>query len=186
MKYIVILLCLISLFVNGQSKFEKEYRLKEKEVPKAAINFIEKIDYKSKLKWYREESSDGESVEAKFKINKIAYSIEFDTLGVVEDIEELIRISSLDSNLQTSILNQLDQVFEKHQIIKIQKQLKGENKELIAYFKEENKALISGYELIVKAKRRKEVNLYEYFFTAEGVLSKELKVLIKSAVHLEY
>lgn len=186
MKHIVVFICLIPLLAIGQSKFEKEYRLKKEDVPVVATNFIEKIDHKRNLKWYKEESSDGKTVEAKFKVNKVAYSVEFDTTGNLLDIEELIRVTDLDIFLQQDIKNQLQKRFIKFKVVKIQKQLKGENHELITYFKKSNDKNVSGYELVVKGKKNKELNLYELFFNGSGEVESELIIVIKSGVHLEY
>ncbi len=186
MKNSIFLLLLISSIIRGQSKYEKEYRLNEKEVPLKALNFIQQIANKKRLKWYREESSDGESIEAKFKIAKIKYSIEFDTIGKIEDVEETIELSALEATLNSKINKQLEKTFKKYKVIKTQKQLKGEGQELILYFKKETKDFISGYELVVKGSTEKEVNLYEFFFNKKGVLTSQRRIIIKSSVHLEY
>lgn len=181
------LFCLLfSSFAYGQFKFEKEYRVKESLVPIKSSNFIQKIKSKKRLKWYKEESYGGQSFEAKFKLDKIKYSIEFDTLGNLEDIEELIELSDLNDQLKTVINEKLMATFNKNKIEKIQKQLIGEEEALIHHFKEENNELISGYELTVKGWKDKEVNLYELFFNEKGELINEQKVIIKSSVHLEY
>jgi hypothetical protein len=186
MKNSIFLLLLITSVIRGQSKYEKEYRLNEKEVPLKALSFIQKVENKKRLKWYREEGSDGESIEAKFKIAKTKYSIEFDTIGKIEDIEESIELSALEVTLNSKINKQLEKTFKKYKVVKTQKQLKGEEQELIFYFQKEGKEFISGYELVVKGSTEKDVNLYELFFNEKGILTSQRKIIIKSSVHLEY
>lgn len=186
MRNSIFLFLFISSSISGQSKFEKEFRIKESIVPIKALNFISEIEQRRKVKWYREESLDGKSIEAKFNIGKTKYSIEFDTLGQIEDIEESIKLTNLDTNLNRAINNQLAYDFKKYKVIKSQRQLTGDEQQLIKCLKDKNIQLISGYEIVLKGRKGKLVNLYEYFFNESGKIESKRKIIVKSSVHLEY
>lgn len=79
---------------KGQTKYEREFRMSEKKVPQKAREFVHSMDFESKVKWYFEENLQGNSIEAKLKQQGQQYSVEFDTLGTLQDVEvEIIRIT---------------------------------------------------------------------------------------------
>ena len=102
MQHIRILL-LVSLWTHflspnhllGQIKYEKEYDIEQKEVPRIALEFITKSGFEKHVRWYREESQDGTTIEAKSKKNRHKYSIEFDTSGKLLDIEKTVKMLEL-------------------------------------------------------------------------------------------
>jgi len=71
----------------AQEKFEMESRLKQNDVPSNALNFIDSLSLKNKVKWYLEEGIERKSIEAKFKRSGKKHSVEFDILGNIEDVE---------------------------------------------------------------------------------------------------
>jgi hypothetical protein len=87
---------LLLLFCTGslafsQLKYEREYRISKEEVPEEALAYIQKIGFDKKVKWYREEGLKSWSIEAKTRDNGQLYSIEFDSLGRIEDVEIKIK-----------------------------------------------------------------------------------------------
>lgn len=116
----------------GQSKIEIEKRIRPDNVPRKALKAIEKVLEKSvKLKWYYEQDGAHRSYECKFKYNRYKYSIEFDTLGQLEDAEILIG----SSQLPTSVVQSLHRNFNKLKIRRAQIQfLKFYEKLLDAQF----------------------------------------------------
>jgi hypothetical protein len=70
----IIFLALILFFpaiLQAQKKYEKEYRIKQEEVPEEALEFIHSAAIDFSEKWYFEENLEGNSIEAKFKYNQI-------------------------------------------------------------------------------------------------------------------
>ena len=115
---IIILFTICSNQLNAQQKYEKESRLKEKNIPNKALHFIDSLEVGSRIRWYLEEGLEHTSIEAKFKLNNQKYSIEFDTIGNLEDIEIQIKWSELEKPLRDSIRFYLGEDCKK---IKIQK-----------------------------------------------------------------
>lgn len=185
---LLLLFCAYSGTLSAQAKFEKESRIKYKDVPAAAIRFIDAVNDKCKLKWYKEESLTGQSIEAKFRRNDAKYSVEFDTLGKVADIEVTVDWEGLNNQLRNEMLSQLKSDCVDHQIVKVQKQYTGSESDLLSMLKSDtvSPSLTVKYELVVKCSRQKEVNLFEYLFNDSGKVISASKIIFKNSSHLEY
>lgn len=184
----LILFFSVSNALFSQDKFEKESRIKSKDVPSKALIFIDSITIKTKIKWYREEGFNTKSIEGKFKLNKVKYSIEFDIAGNIEDIELEMKWKDLDSILRDSISAHLNLDCSRYKVEKVQKQFTGSEQELLSVFKLKNTFYYqkTKYELIVKCTQQKNVDLYEYLFDNYGKLISKSKIVFKNSSHLEY
>jgi hypothetical protein len=190
-KFICLLLLIAFTFsgnVFAQGKFEKESRLKPKYVPVKALAFIDSLNFGEKVKWHKEEGLTGISVEAKFKHDKVIYSVEFDTSGNVEDIEIEANWKDLESDLRDAIFSQINTDCVKHKIVKVQKQYTGSESQLLSVLKAELKSqnLTIKYELIVRCSHQKKVDLFEYLFNEKGKLISTSQIVFKNSSHLEY
>lgn len=192
-KYLII--CIILLIavqysnnLCAQEKFEKESRIRQKDVPAKALQFIESSDIKSNIKWYLEEGLNKKSIEAKFKHNNVRYSIEFDTLGNIEDMEIEAVWKDLNVQLTDSISKHLKKDCLKHKIIKVQIQYSGSETALFSKLKtsQNNQNLTINYELIVKCKLQNKTELFEYLFSESGKPLSSSKIIFKNSSHLEY
>lgn len=172
----------------AQDKFEKESRIKRSDVPSKALLFVDSLNYNARIKWYKEEALTSVSIEAKFKHNRTKYSIEFDTLGNIEDVEIEVHWEDIDTHIANSITNQLKQDCSKHKIVKIQRQFTGTENDLFSMLRNGilSEKIKIKYELIVRCTIQKEVNLFEYLFNDKGVLMSKLKIIFKNSSHLEY
>src|SRR5690606_31356945 len=130
MKNIWILLALlysvkITYAQDGiKNKYEREYSIKKSEVPLKANNFINET-LNGKVKWYGEENLKGKAIEAKGKKDKKLYSVKFDTLGNVQDVEVVVSFKSLSKEIQSKIQKELKGQFSSIKIIKTQIQWLG-------------------------------------------------------------
>ena len=186
-----LLLLLVLFFANGlmaQDKWEKESRIKPEEVPSLAFAFIDSLQLNTKVKWYREEGLEKSTIEAKYKANKVRYSIEFELAGAVEDVEMELSWEELSPAVQKAISSQLQQDCSKHSIVKVQEQFTGSRKDLFSLLKTGSQAeeLQIKFELIVKCKQEKEVNLFEYLFDDKGQQLAKSVIVFKNSSHLEY
>lgn len=171
----------------AQEKFEKESRIKQKDVVAKALSFMDSLHFPNKVKWYKEEGLSGKSIEAKFKYQKALYSVEFDTLGNIEDIEIELNWDDLESNLKDSIFLQLKSNCLKHKIVKVQKQYTGSESQLLSILNPtKNQSLTTKYELIVSCSLQKTVELFEYLFNDNGKIISISKIVFKNSSHLEY
>jgi hypothetical protein len=184
--FIIMVVCSNHLY--GQQKYEKESRLNETNVPFSALDFIDSLEIEGKIKWYLEEGINHTSIEAKFKLNKQKYSIEFDSLGNLEDIEIQIEWDELQKSLRDSISSQLSKDCIKHKIKKIQIQYSGDRSALLYKIKTGKSAnnYIVRYEIIVRCKHVKNVALFEYLFSDTGQILTTSKLIFKNSNNLEY
>lgn len=170
----------LSLFISlssfSQSKIEVEKRVKFDVVPIKARNFINEIPSLKHLKWIKEISEEGTHFEAKFKKQR-RYSVEFDSLGNLLDVEVLL------SNQKNEIkfLEVLNQEFNRlpFVILKIQEQWTANHSKDLkqSIVKEENIEIVAvNYEIELKVKGENEIEFYEL------LLNNELKVIRKRLI----
>ena len=183
-----LLIFTVSGHLFAQEKFEKERRIKRDEVPVKALRFIDSLRVHAKIKWYEEEGLTGKTIEAKFKQNRTKYSIEFDPLGTLEDLEIEVNWARLDVSLKNAITNQLNQQCSKHKIVKVQEQFTGEEHHLFTLLSSgiKSEELKVNYEIVVSCHDDQGVHLFEYVFNEEGIILTKHKIIFKNSSHLEY
>jgi hypothetical protein len=185
---------LLSLFLFtlpiffSQEKIERESRVKVHQIPELALSFIDSLSIERKIKWYREEKINGVSFEAKFRMNQTKYSIEFDTLGNVEDIETERKKQSLPESLQATIMSTLKKECLSFKLEKIQLQFSGSR---LILFSELTQTPAPGkpitrYEIVVRCKSVQKTVLYEYLLSETGDVISQFEIVFKPSSHLEY
>ena len=172
----------------AQDKFEKESRIQPREVPQEALSFFDSLQSGTKIKWYLEEGLDKKSIEAKFKLNNVQYSVEFDISGKIEDIEVEMKWKDINSTLRDAISLELQQDCLEHKVMKVQKQFTGSEQDLLMMLKNTIIAadLTLKYEIVVRCKQPNSIDLFEYLFTAQGQVRSTSKIVFKNSSHLEY
>ncbi|MEM1122573.1 MAG: hypothetical protein AAGJ18_19170 [Bacteroidota bacterium] len=191
-KWRLIALASLCSFVNlslySQIKFEREYRLKAVEVPSQAQQYVIALGAKKKIKWYKEISQDGKSIEAKTKIRAHCYSIEFSEVGELEDVEIKIDWDEIAETTQQNIKNHLKSIFKKYKIKKIQRQFTGDAASIKAFLIKQKVAenCQIRYEIVVKGRNEKGVRLYEILFAEDGQFLKSLPIELRNTDNLEY
>lgn len=186
------LIFLLSLFSSvelfAQEKFEKESRIKQRDVPQKALDFIESANIKGKMKWYLEQGLNRKSIEVKFQQNRKRFSVEFDTLGTIEDVEIELKATELPASLNNTINTQLQDDCIKYKIEKIQVQYSGSEEQLLAKLKNLSSVqnLVTKYEVVVKCTSKNNVELLEYLFTDTGTVLSVSTIVFKNSSHLEY
>lgn len=177
----------LSVNLSGQEKVEREYRVKEEKVPSAAISWAnDSFDGKKKLKWYYEQSSGKNSYEAKFKWNGHLYSVEFDTSGIIEDIEQMIKTIEIPGRTLDAILDHFDTGYDSYRIYKIQQQFSGPEENLKRYAQGGGPdALIIRYEIEFKGKTPEGIYLWEGLFDSEGKMLRTRKIIPPPTSNIE-
>src|SRR5690606_34213812 len=98
-----------------------ENSIKKSQVAERARTYVESVFSDSKrIKWYLEENLEGVMVEAKIKQRDALYSIKFDTLGTLYDIERSQKFEELPSAVQTQIRTHLKNHYKSFKIRKVQ------------------------------------------------------------------
>lgn len=191
MKHSWLLIILFFSFNSAysQNKFEKESRVKSSEVSTKAKSYVESIFPESnKIKWYLEENLDGMAIEAKVKANQTLYSIKFDTLGNLQDVEFIQSFAKLPEQVQEKVVRHFEENYDRHRIRKIQIQWIGDPELLrSAIMKEtDNQEFEVNYEIEFRAKKNGENNSFEALFSENGELIKTDKIIPRNLNHLIY
>lgn len=177
-------------FTFAQNKYEREFRIKKSQFPKKALSYIdEKLEDARRIRFYKETDSARVSYEAKFKKDRLYYSVEFDEDGALEDIEVLIKSVDIPNETFERINNYLRKEFAKYRIQKIQQQYPVLNGATEATVKNAFQNLMLPtikYELIVSGKRNKGYAQYEILFDAKGHFEKLRKSLPPNYDHVLY
>jgi len=185
---LTVLLILIFLSSFSQLKYEKESRLKRTDIPPIASEMLDSLAIPGKIKWYSEQSLTGNSIEAKFRLNKKHYSIEFDTEGNLQDVEITIQLNEIPDKVKEIIFKNLESDFNKYSIQKIQVHYPGNNPEILSIIKNPPKETANTvkYELIVNGKTGNTTKQYEMVFENNGILKEKKEITQKNADNLEF
>jgi len=181
-------LLLISFSGFGQTKYEKEFRMKKKDVPEKALHFINSLNFSKKIKWYKEIGLDKTSIEAKTKHKGKRYSIEFKPDGTLEDIEIEIQWRKIPENMRRSITKLLKAEHKKYSIGKVQIQYVSK-KEFLASRSSKATAFKTtnfNYEIVLSARVAKTYKMYEYLISGSGELLDKLEIVLHYNDNIEY
>lgn len=173
----------------GQHKFEQEYRLDEDQVPTNAYDFVEDISFDRKVRWYLEEGLDRFSIEAKTRYRGNRYSLEFDSTGMLEDIEIEVEMEELPTLVIDSINSYLSTSFEKSKVTKVQLQLVGDRLKLKEWFEipfATNEEIIVNYEIVAKTRNGQDRKEWEFLFDDVGRMRSESEIVTKNTDILEF
>ena len=185
MKYILNVGLLLFIFLCSpgtlaQDKMEAEKRISQVSFPDAALAYLSPIITKTnRIKYYFETDGTRSSYEAKFKLNGLKHSVEFDEKGQLEDIEIDVKIKRIDYLLRDVITHWLDGQFTKWRIEKFQLQYLPDDKgNLLMRMESGEKNLPApNFEIIVMTKENGSVNQYELLFDWEGNFVNKRKVV---------
>lgn len=182
------LLFLSGGFAFGQTKYEREYRIREDAVPGPALEFVNALKLEGKVKWYMEEGLGQKSIEAKAKHRKKRYSIEFDLSGTLQDMEVEIRRDEVDEMALKHIDATFNKDFDRYKITKIQTQYSGESAALLrlAHSGGLEEGITKRYEIIVRGRKEGSTHFYEYTFTAQGDFLHRATIVLRNADNLEF
>ena len=129
---------LIPDYSLGQYIYSRETRIDKQQAPLNAQAFIDSCFVKKQVKWFLSESQRGLAIEAKAKLGGHIYSIEFDTLGYIQDVGKKVKFKSLDPEIKENITQSLSQRFRKYKIKKTQVQWRATNSTLQLLLKSGN------------------------------------------------
>ena len=190
MRFIVLcLMCFMLTETWSQTKTEIERRIDVEDVPLKAVEDLgENVKRFDKVKWYYQEDGDKKVFEAKFKQFSQRYSVEFDTLGDLANVEIIIKKRQIPKKTFESISSHLKAEFDDYKILKMQREHLGDSDNLFELI-EENELesdLTIRYEVEVNAKVDKQRKLYEIVFDDDGKVFRQREVIMQSTDILDY
>lgn len=194
MKYRLLIISAIFLWcftVFAQPKYEREFRIKKAEFPQEAIALIkDEIQGVKRLRFYKEIDSITIRFEAKFKKDRLFYSVEFNPEGELQDVEILIQETDIPNDAFESISGNLKETYSKFKIRKFYQQYplkKGKQRKSLLKEAFQNLLLPSiNYKLIVSCKTDSGPKEFEYLFNAEGNFLSKRESLPANYDHILY
>lgn len=190
-NYVLLLFLFFGFKGLAQYKYEREYRIRKEQFPEKALGYIhEKLIDAKRIRFYKETDSTKISYEAKFKKDRLWYSIEFDKDGVLEDIEILIKPVDIPDDSFAAMKTYLDKTFSKYRIRKLQQQYPISTEESVETTIKnafQNLMLPSiNYEIIVAGKKTKAFEQFEILYGADGQFKLIRKSLPPNYDHVLY
>ena len=176
------LLSFTILHIQAQTKMEVEKRINITEVPEAAINFQQEYLLDAgKIKWYFEQDGAHQSYECKFKLHRKKYSIEFNSEGLLEDIEISYPLRKLPDQIEKT----LERNSKKFNIKRSQIQFKEPRNELFQpdlWTKITNKEAIYFFELEVILAGE----FFELLIDSKGTIFSKRRIVPPTGLYLEF
>jgi len=178
----------IACSAQASQNYDRDIRIKSMPSLPGIANFMESCGLQGNVKWYKEIGADGVFYEGKTKYNGVLYSVEFDTLGEVKDVEKTVSFETLPLHVYEEIQAYLSEQFTKFWIKETQLQWSGDNAVLIALIQQGKSALphITHYELIVKGKLNAGRKHYELVFDDHGKLIERSEIPLRNTDHLDF
>ena len=190
-RVFIVHICLLCWFqVSAQLKDEREKGIKEQQMPVKAIELLRTFVNTAKVRYIYETDGERSSYEAKFKHRGRQYSIEFDTLGNLEDVEVTILFKkALLKKSQDQINKTLQEISRDFKIIKFQKQYRYQppdpsNTILSAMNNLEYQPIY--YELEVDFNTKKRLESYEILCDSSGELVSKRKIVKRATDNILY
>jgi hypothetical protein len=185
---IVLILIMISLSAGAQEKKERETRVNRRDVPEDAREFInDTFEGFKRVRWYFEESNEGNSFEAKFRWNRKLYSVKFDTKGKIIDIEWIVTFEDIPQTAKENIMAYLNENFTSYRILKIQKQLLGDEENLEDYIEEGYHPDVTiNFEFEIHGKSPENNNLWEILFSETGAPILRREIILPDNFNLDF
>lgn len=190
-NHLLIMLVLLPSILMAQQepdKIEIEERISEEEVPSLLKQRVaELFDSGTKIKWYSEKNEKFQNFEAKLINNRKRFSVEFDTLFNIQDIEIEQKKNDLPDDTQMALTKYLEETYSSYKITRIQLQVSGEYDNLIQYIKKGNlDQLKISYEIEFEGKQEGRSTYYEGLFEESGTLIRRRNIVLNTSDNISY
>ena len=180
---------LLTLPGFAQPKYEREIRIRKKEVPENALRFIDSMKFNSRVKWYKEIGYDQISFEAKTRVNRERVSVEFCELGSLQDVEIEIGTKNIPTIAYNSIKEYLTLKYSRFKIEKVQIQYSGGEHEILTFFRNNmnNPGEIEiRYEIVISSRVDGSFKLFEYLFSKNGEYIQSAPIIQRRTDVIDY
>ncbi len=190
-RFVLVLSSILLIAFHGfsQAKYEKEFRIKAKDVPSGALNFVDSMTFDSKVKWYKEAGFNLVTIESKAKYKKERYSIEFSDKGIFQDVEIEVKSNKIPDSTFSKISGFLSQRHKKYKIEKVQIQYAGD-RNLVLMFLRENRNNSEGitisYEVVISTKMDGNYLMLEYLFSETGEYLQSNEIISRRNDTIDY
>ena len=186
---ILVFCWMISGALNAQDKIEREFRVEEKVIPKEARDWLyDAFETTKRPKWYQEIFESGYSYEAKFKLKGKFYSVEFDSLGLIQDVEIEMDYNDLPKEVKTGLGDHLLHNYKSSDIKRIQIQYSGKPDDLEDFFDDNSlEGILTRFEIeFIGLDETGASKLFEGLFSEKGDLIIKRKIVLSPSENLVF
>lgn len=173
----------------SQTKYEKEFRIKVKDIPPLALSFVDSMTFDSKVKWYKEIGLNQITIEAKAKLNKERHSIEFSENGIFQDVEIEVNPNKIDDSAYSNITGILSERHKKYKIEKVQIQYTGDRNIVLMFLRENRNnpvGIAIKYEVVISTKMDDNYLMIEYLFSEKGEYVQSNQIVSNRKDRIDY
>lgn len=173
---------------TAQEKFEREIGVRASDVPSEARSFVAACFDQARVRWYKEINLDTYTFEAKIKHRGCRYSIEFDSVGNVEDVEVLIRFAQLPDTLKTAITTALSGSCPTFKFQRLQRQWTGSESALQELIRKgrSSSEFVTRFELVYRCGKGRHSRLLETLFDTSGKPIRTLTIVPRNTDNLDF
>jgi hypothetical protein len=167
----LILTLLVPCLIHGQVKLEYEKRINKSEFPQAAIHWLDSHpELPKRIRYLLETDGQIHTYEAKFVHEKKWHSIEFDSLGQLQDVEVLINRKEIPQPLREKVEAYLDAQYDKWRKDRIQRQYTAaaNGPRVLERLWAEDATVECNLEIEVSVKEGRKTAHYELLFDPDG------------------
>ena len=173
----------------AQNKLEREERIKSSQLPKEIAEIIKPFLSEARnIRYYYETDGTHKSYEVKFLLKADRYSVEFSDQLELEDVEVIIQMQSIQTEVYENIINYFQQ-HDKFKIRKVQKQFSSDtaaaNSVIEGAIANTNQLTVR-YEIIADLKQGKSWEQQEVLFDSEGAFVSSRKVIKRAEDFILY
>ncbi|HET8735228.1 MAG TPA: hypothetical protein VFM69_01385 [Pricia sp.] len=166
------LLC-CSFHGGAQVKNEREYRIDSVEFPNKAIRLMtDYLDTARRIRYFKEYDGARIHYEIKLILNRKKYSVEFDSIGNLMDVETYIENGDIPSEARQNIETYLKSEYTRYRIVKVQRQYpKSSYRQDDTLLENAFKGVIDStinYEMVIAGRKKKGFEDYEISFDGTG------------------
>ncbi|MDZ7774878.1 MAG: hypothetical protein U5L09_04310 [Bacteroidales bacterium] len=121
-------------------------------------------------------------------MHKTLYSIEFDSVGNLLDVEFIVNFDNLEQSVQRNSESQLESTYKRYRIIKIQKQYSGTPEVLKQLVNKQSSSEnhITKYEIVLSGKKESYRKKYELTTNSEGTVEEVVRIIPPEMNNLIY
>ena len=167
----LVLLLLVPCLIHGQVKLEYEKRIDKSEFPQPAIDWLNSHpELPKKIRYLVETDGQVHTYEAKFVHKKKWHSVEFDSLGQLQDVEVLIKRKEIPQPLREKVEAYLDAQYDKWRKDRIQRQYTAalNGPRVLERLWANDEEVVCNLEIEVSVREGKQTAHYELLFDPDG------------------
>jgi len=167
-------------------KDENEKSINREDMPTSSLAMINRFwNKEKKVDFYRQYNGAMISYEAKLEWNGHQYSIEFDSVGSLVNVEQLIDFKDISVASQNTIIEELSKQYTRFRFTRIQRQYSAEKAEdrdetLEDVIDEDYEDLIIRFEIVVDAQNKDVMGSFELLFDEYGNIIQKRRIVRRS------